>query len=153
MVILLSHAEDRHDIGMMQLGGGFGLALESPHLLGVEQRAGREHLECDSPAQRFLLGLVDHAHAAATDLAEDPVVAQPLDSHAYRRAVVRGERAGSVARALAEVFHHEQRREEVADVFGEIRVAFNVLAKRRLLTAAFAIEKLLGKGLDRVARR
>ena len=47
--------------------------------LGSSSDAGREHLQRHPPAQRLLLGLVDHAHAAAADLAEDAVVAQPLE--------------------------------------------------------------------------
>ena len=107
VTVLPAHAEDRHDVGVVQLGRGLRLALEPPHLLGVQQRAGREHLQRHPPAERFLLGLVDHPHAAAADLAEDAVVAQPLQPDAHRRAVVGGQRAGRAAGALAQVFHHQ----------------------------------------------
>ncbi len=84
--VLPAHAEDRHDVGVVQPGRGLRLTLEPAHLLGVEQRPGREHLRGHAAAQRLLLGLVDHAHAAAADLAEDPVVAQPLRAGCPRAA-------------------------------------------------------------------
>ena len=56
--------------------------------LGSSSDAGRQHLQRHPPAQRLLLGLVDDAHAAPADLAEDAVVAQPLQPHAHRRAAV-----------------------------------------------------------------
>ena len=45
----------------------------------------------------------------------------------------------------------EQGREEVADLVGQLGVAFEVLAQRRLLAAALAVEELLGQELDGVA--
>ena len=56
------------------------LASRSKRLLGpgVQPELLRQHLEGDVPAQRDLLGLVDDAHAAAADLADDAVVAQAL---------------------------------------------------------------------------
>ena len=151
MPVLPAHAEDRHDVGVVQPRRRPGLALEPPHLLGVEQRAGREHLQRHAPAQRFLLGLVDHAHAAAADLAEDAVVAQPLQPDPRCRAVVSGQRAGGAAGALAQVLHHQQRREQVADLVGQFGVPLDVFAQRRLLAAALAVEELLGQELDGVA--
>ena len=74
--VLLADAEDRHDVGMVQLGGGPGLALEPPPLLDVSERLRGQDLEGDVPAERDLLGLVDDPHAAAADLAEDAIVAE-----------------------------------------------------------------------------
>ena len=74
--VVAADAEDRHDVRMVQLGGGLGLDLEPLALLGVDRRGEGQDLERDAPAQRDLLGLVDDAHAAAADLAEDPVFAE-----------------------------------------------------------------------------
>ena len=56
---------------------------------------GRQKLEGDPAAERELLGLVDDAHAAPADLAEDAVVAQLVrDRFGYDpRPVRRGHRA------------------------------------------------------------
>ncbi len=43
--VLPTYAEDRHDVGVVQPGRGPGLALEPTHLLGVQQRTGREELQ------------------------------------------------------------------------------------------------------------
>ena len=114
MVALIpAHAEDRHDIGVVQPSGRPRLPLEPQHLLGVgESRIGQD-LEGDPPAQRLLLGLVDHPHAAPADLAENPVVAQSLQP----RRGVNGHAAGAVVGAVgAEVLHADQHREDLADV-------------------------------------
>ena len=70
-----------------------------------------------------------------------------------RRAVISGQRAGRAAGALAQVFHHQQRREQVADLVGQLGVALDILAERRLLAAPLAVEELFGQELDRVALR
>ena len=54
--------EDRHDVGVVELGGGVGLGLESPELGRVERRGERQHLERDAAPQRDLLGLVNDPH-------------------------------------------------------------------------------------------
>ena len=46
----------------------------------------------------------------------------------------------------------KQRREQVADLVGQLGVALDVFAERRLLAAALAVEELLGQSLDWVAR-
>ena len=152
MTVLPAHAEDRHDVGVVQLGRGLRLPLEPPHLLGVQQRTGRKHLERHAAAQRLLLGLVHHTHTAAADLAEDAVIAQPLEPDAHGRAIFGGQRAGGGAGALAQVFHHEQRREQVANLGGQVGVPLEILAERGLFAAAFAVEELLGQQLNGVPR-
>ena len=67
---------DGHDVGVVQLGGGLGLVLEALQVLGVQRRGERQHLQRDAPAQGQLHGLVDDAHAAAADLADDLEIAQ-----------------------------------------------------------------------------
>ncbi len=151
MPILAAHAEDRHDVGVVQPRRRLRLPLEPTHLLRVQQRPGREHLQRHAAAQRLLLGLVDHAHPAPADLAEDAVVPQPLQPGAYRRTIIGGQRAGGGTGALAQVFHHEEGGEEVADLLGQLGVPLGVFAERRVLAAAPAIEEVLGQELDRVA--
>ena len=54
----------------------FGLALKPLHRLVVGDGAEAEDLERNAAAQRRLLGLVDHSHAAAAQLAQDAELAQ-----------------------------------------------------------------------------
>ena len=75
---LAAHAEDGHDVGVVQPARGARLALEPPDLHQISQGMRREQLEGHAAAERALLGLVDDAHGATTDLAEDVVVAQLL---------------------------------------------------------------------------
>ena len=89
-LFLLAHAEDRHDVGVVQLGRGPGFALEPASLLGVSKRLRGQDLERHVAAQRDLLGLVDDAHSAPAHLAKDAVVAQLLQV---------GDRDGPVASA------------------------------------------------------
>src|SRR5262249_39272867 len=74
--VLRADAEDRDDVGVVQAGGRLRLPLE-PLALAVVKEELRQHLQGDVPAQGDLLGLIDDAHAAPADLAQDAVVAQP----------------------------------------------------------------------------
>ena len=49
--VLLADAEDRHDVGVVQPGGRFCLALEPAPGAGVEQHVPGQHLERHMPAQ------------------------------------------------------------------------------------------------------
>ncbi len=76
--VVLADAEDRHDVRVVELGGSLGLALEPQPLLVVADHLGRQDLQCHMAAERNLLGLVDHAHPAMADLADDPEIADLL---------------------------------------------------------------------------
>ena len=78
VVAVLADVEDRHDVGVMHPRRGFCLTLKSDLRRGISRARSGQHLEGDAPAQGLLLGLVDDAHAAAADLAEDAVVAEPV---------------------------------------------------------------------------
>ena len=107
-----------------------------------------QDLERDASAERLLLGLVDDAHAAPADLAEDAVVAEPLQP----RRGVDGNAAGGVVGAVgAEVLHPDQDREDLADLVGELGVSPAVFLERGPLAAALAAEEVVGQGLDGVA--
>ena len=74
--LVLADAEHGHDIGVMQVGRHLGFAGEAVLVLRVEQHLLGQHLERHPAPQRLLLGLVDDAHAAAADFADDVVVAE-----------------------------------------------------------------------------
>ena len=82
---LAADGVDRHDVGVVQAGGGLGLELEPLQLLGVQRRGQRQDLQRHPAVERELLGLVDDAHAAPADLAEDAEIAQgPIPSLGVR---------------------------------------------------------------------
>ena len=148
VAVVPAHAEDRHDVGVVQPRRRPRLPLEPQHLLGVGQGRIGQDLQRHAPAERLLLGLVDDAHAAPADLAEDPVVAQPLQP----RRGVNGHAAGGVVGAVgAEVFHPDQDGEDVADLVGELGVSPAVFVEGGSLAAALTAEEVVGQRLDGVA--
>ena len=62
-------------------GRGPGLGAEALQLFLVADRCGRQHLEGNLPFEPGVLGEVDLAHGAATDMFEHPVVCQHLADH------------------------------------------------------------------------
>ena len=86
VLAVLADVEDRHDVGVMHPRRGLRLALKADLRRGVARARPGQHLEGDAPAQGLLLGLVDDAHAAAADLAQDAVVADLLAGACRRRA-------------------------------------------------------------------
>ena len=82
--------EDRHDVGVVELGGGVGLGLESPELRGSSAAANGSIL-ARRDAQRDLLGLVD-----------DPIPPRPArERGGNRRARPAPDRCRSSARRHA----------------------------------------------------
>ena len=118
--VLLADAVDGHDVGVVQPGGGLGLPMEAPQPLRLQQGVRRQHLQGDVAPQRFLLGFVHHAHAAAADLAQDAVVAESLQLR-YGGAGLEG--AGDVAGGGADALHQHQARKEIADIVGQVGAA------------------------------
>jgi len=58
-------------------------ALKAFQGLAVLGKMFGEELQGDEPAELGILGLVDHTHAAATQLLEDAVMRNALAYHAY----------------------------------------------------------------------
>ena len=75
---VLTYSVNRHDPRVMQPGRRPRLELESLHLHRVNPAMQRQDLQGNPPPQRFLHRLVDHPHAAPTDLAEDAIFAELL---------------------------------------------------------------------------
>ena len=74
--VLLLDRIDRDDVGMVQRGDGTGLALEPTAALRIGGQRMRENLQRDFAPQLPIVGEEDLAHAAGTDGADDPVVAE-----------------------------------------------------------------------------
>ena len=71
---------DGDDVGVLQVGGGFGLAQKSFDLVRAGQGAGADHFQGHVPIQTRLPGLPDDSHAAPGDLFEKLVVAKILQT-------------------------------------------------------------------------
>jgi hypothetical protein len=83
----LADGVDRDDVGVVQLGGGLRLALEPLDRLLREPEPGRQDLEGDPAIQRQLAGLVDDAHPASADLAQQIEIAEPAQGGGYGRGI------------------------------------------------------------------
>ena len=70
------------DVGMVQRRSGLRLAPEAFQRLRVLRDVVGQELEGDETVQARVLGLVDHAHAAAAELSEDAVVRNRRVDHA-----------------------------------------------------------------------
>ncbi len=149
-VVLNADAEDRHDVSVVQPGHGAGLALEALQLRPADQAVVRQHLECDMPAERLLHRLVDDAHAAAADLAQDAVLPQlARDWDAVpRRGGVRA--AGRLTGHGAKFLHHDQGWKQIANLLRQLRVAVGVLSQGRVLALAVALGELVGQVVQQV---
>ncbi len=98
LALVLAHFVDRHDPGMIEVGGGLGLGPEALHIGLIGELAGEDHLQRHRPAKADLGGLKDDAHAAAGDLARDLVVAKVADAAAGSRLAVAAGLAGGCIR-------------------------------------------------------
>ena len=77
-VAFLADVVDRADVGMIQRGRGLGFAAKTFEGLAVLGQIFGKKLEGDEAAEARVFGFVDHAHAAATELFDDPVVRDGL---------------------------------------------------------------------------
>ena len=71
------------DVGMIERRGGTGLAAEALQRLGIASYVIGQKFEGNKPAQARVLGLVDNAHAATTELLDDAVVRDGAVDHGW----------------------------------------------------------------------
>ena len=76
-----------HDIRVIQVGGGLGFGMKTPHVRRRSQFAGQNHLQGDSAVEAYLPGLVDDPHAAAGDFCQQFVIAEIVDRRAVSRSI------------------------------------------------------------------
>ncbi len=69
---------DGADVRMIQRRGGLGFTLEAGQGLRIIGNVVREELQGDKAVQLYVLGFVDHAHAAAAEFLDDVVVRDGL---------------------------------------------------------------------------
>jgi hypothetical protein len=76
--VLVVNFVDRADIRMIQCRSSFGFALKAAEDLPVFGYLVGQELEGNKPAKLYILGLIYHAHPAATELLDDAVVRNGL---------------------------------------------------------------------------
>ena len=135
---MLADAEDRHDVGMVQLRDGLRLALEPLEALGIELGM-VDRLDGDVPPERLLDRLVDDPHPAPAQFAEDAKLADPLRHEP------------GLLRPPAHLLHHGDGAEEFPDLLRLVGEAGFVLGDRRRLAPPAPLDKLLGHAVERVA--
>ena len=74
LAVLLANVMNRADVGMVQGGSGLCLALEAAERLRIASHLIGQKFESNKPAQPGILGLVNHAHAASTQLLDNSVM-------------------------------------------------------------------------------
>ena len=139
---------DGHDVGVMEPGGGLGLLAEALQMLGVEGGRKRQHLQGHPPGQRQLDGLVDDAHAAPANLADDAEVAQGIGRQGIGSAAgqprhVARERTGQRRRLM----HKLQTVEALVQRVGQVGITLQPAAAIRP-PAGFQLAEVLVHGLQ-----
>ena len=79
--IVLANVVNRADVGMIERRGSARLAAETFQKLMILGKLLRQELERHTSAELRVLGLVDHAHAARTQLFNDAIVRNRLAKH------------------------------------------------------------------------
>ena len=114
---MLADFVDGDDVGVVELGSGFGFAAEAGQVGPRGGGAGEDDLEGDDAVEAFLPGAIDDAHAAAAEFFEQFVIVETLRDAAHAacfhwRLIV----------AAAEFFSERGHGPKVAKIGGELRV-------------------------------
>ncbi len=123
-------------MGMMEAGRGSRLVVEALQMPRVHCGRERQHLERHPAAQRDLLHLVDHSHAAAANLAENAKIAQ-------RAGWLRGQRGPAGTTGLRQR-DQLQRGKHLAEEVRGFGMAGGVLFNVRPIAVFLALQKLVG---------
>ena len=117
---LTTYGVDSDDVRVLQRSGGVGFVLEPLEAPRIQDRRKGQHLQRHAAAQGNLLHLVHHAHPTATDLAQDPEIAQ----HAGHKGLIGPHGFGRIRASPRGryVFQQEHGRHEPPDSFGVLRV-------------------------------
>ena len=81
LAVAFFNVVNRADVGMIQSGRGTSFALESFQGLVVFRKFLRQEFQSDEATQLGVLGLIDHTHAAATELLQDAIVRDGCADH------------------------------------------------------------------------
>src|SRR5450432_2716485 len=102
LTILLTDVVYRANIGMIQRGRSLGLAPKTGQCLRVAGNRVGQELEGNEAMQPRVLSLINHAHAAAPEFFDNPVVGDGFAEHArYGRWHLRGKSMKTAELAVA----------------------------------------------------
>ena len=148
---VLADLEDRHNVCVVKPSGSAGLTTKAAQGSFVSRQLPREHFQRNTTPQRLLFSLVDYSHRAATDLLQDAIVPhslQPLESGVTDG---RPRSCLQVDGARGDFVHQLQRREQISDLVGQVRMLFDVLVNLRRFAATATFEKIIGQDFQRVS--
>ena len=116
--IFLADVVNRADVGMIERGGGLGFASESFERLAVLGEFLGQKLQGDKTAEARVFGFIDHAHATAAELLDDPVMGDVVKQEGglhKDRAMLRRKRAEVKKSTFVSViaFHEKAGRSQV----------------------------------------
>jgi hypothetical protein len=77
-VVFFADVVNGADVGMIQRGRGLGFAAEPFQRLAVLRKIFGEELQGNEATEARVLSFIDHTHAAATELLDDPVMGDGL---------------------------------------------------------------------------
>ncbi len=98
LALVFADLVDWHDVGMVEVGGGFGFEAKTLEVGGRGQTPGANHLERQHAVQAELPGLVHNAHASLGDHLEQLVIAEVADPRAGRALCSVGGKGGRLKR-------------------------------------------------------
>ncbi len=150
---LAADGVDRHDVCVVQQPRGLRLLLEPLQVPLVEHGRQRQHLQGHAAAERELLGLIDHPHAAAAHLTDQVEVAQHVGHRV--RDVGRGSPwPGRVGRGPAQAGHRLHCRQAAAQHVGVLGMAAGVVLQVYHLARGQPVGQLVDQSFQsRVGRR
>ncbi len=111
--LVLAEVVDADDRGVVELGGGLGLAEEAPARHVVLEVPREEDLERERPVELGVARAVDDAHAAARDLLEEHVAPERSERGRRERSRRRGARRRPVGAGAADPGQVTRRLDEV----------------------------------------
>ena len=74
---------NRANVWMVKRGSGSRFAPKTGQRVGIAGEVFRQKLESDEPVQACVFGLVNHAHASATELLHNAIVRYGLADHVW----------------------------------------------------------------------
>ena len=127
--VLLADVVDGADMWMAERRSGSGFTLKAAQRFGIARQISGDELERHGTVKPRILGLVDHAHPAAAELADDAVVRERLTDQGVALGVTAADAALSRQLACGEVDRWSGEKAVGAVVCGEQRtdVAFQLL--------------------------
>ena len=81
LLVTLADLVNRANVGVVESGSGSRFPSESLQGLGVLRQLIGQEFQRDEAAKLGVLGLIDHAHSAATELLHDAIVRDGLADH------------------------------------------------------------------------